>query len=223
MTRSTTLSPLSAVKADGDGLAAAVKQRLGRFCRHPAAHVRFLNTLSLMEHVGSRKIMVSQTRQGLSGDTLRHLAEETRHAYFFKHAAEKFARRSLGYGAAETIAPAAARGYLGRLDAAIARDFAGKPAGALPYLYMSLIVELRAVWFYRLYQETLSEHENALSLRSVLAEEELHLSTMLAHLTEMDPHCAPRVARFKALEQQRFNVLWDAVEAECGRVLLAAE
>ena len=47
---------------------------------------------------------------------------------------------------------------------------------------MSLIVELRAVWFYRLYQETLSEHELSLSLRSVLAEEELHLDAMLARL-----------------------------------------
>ncbi len=223
MTRSTPLSPSSAVEADCDGFAPSVKQRLGWFCRHPTAHVRFLNTLSLMEHIGSRKIMASQTKQGLSGDTLRHLAEETRHAFFFKHAAEKIARRPLDYSAAETFAPAAARGYMGRLDAGIARDFADGDEGPLPYLYMSLIVELRAVWFYRLYQETLTELEQSLSLRSVLAEEELHLNAMLAHLTEMDPECPSRVARFKALEQQRFGALWGAIEAECGRVLLAAE
>ena len=222
MTRSTTPSPLSEIEPGGEGLDAAVKQRLGWFCRHPAEHVRFLNMLSLMEHVGSRKIMASQAQQGLSGDTLRHLAEETRHAFFFKHAAEKLARRPLGYSAAETIAGAAARGYMGRLDASIARDFGSKPASALPYLYMSLIVELRAVWFYRLYQETLAEHEPALSLRSVLAEEELHLSAMLARLTDMDPDCASRVMRFRALERQRFGVLWDAVEAECNGVRLAA-
>ena len=62
-----------------------------------------------MEHIGSRKIMASQSERGLGGDTLRHLAEETRHAYFFKRAAEKLAHRPLGYGAAETIAGAAAR------------------------------------------------------------------------------------------------------------------
>jgi hypothetical protein len=223
MKRSTSPWPLSELEPGGDHLAASVKQRLGWFCRHPAAHVRFLNTLSLMEHVGSRKIMASQAKQGLSGDTLRHLAEETRHAYFFKHAAEKIARRPLGYDAAETIAGAAARFYMGRLDAGIARDFGATPASPLPYLYMSLIVELRAVWFYRLYQETLSEHENILSLRSVLAEEELHLSAMLTHVTEADSGCASRVARFRGLEQQRFDVLWNAVEAACGRVLLAAE
>ena len=214
---------MSDVEQGSDGLVAAVNQRLDWLCRHPAEHVRFLNTLSLMEHVGSRKIMASQTKQGLAGDTLRHLAEETRHAYFFKRAAEKLARRPLGYGAAETIAGAAARGYMGRLDAGIAHDFNGKTASALPYLYMSLIVELRAVWFYRLYQEALNEHGLGLSLRSVLAEEELHLSAMLARLTDMDPACASRVMRFRALERQRFGALWDAVEAECNRVRLAAE
>ncbi len=223
MKQSTTPWPLSDVEPSGAQLAAAVKARLGWFCRHASAHVRFLNTLSLMEHVGSRKIMASQSKRDLSGETLRHLAEETRHAFFFKHAAEKLARRPLGYGAAETIAGSSARFYMGRLDAGIASDFADMPAGPLPYLYMSLIVELRAVWFYQLYQETLTENDHGLSLRSVLAEEELHLNAMLAHLTELDTDCASRVTRFRALEQQRFRVLWDAVEAECGHVLLAAE
>jgi hypothetical protein len=223
MKRSTTPWPLSDLEPNSAELAAAVKARLEWLCRHASAHVRFLNTLSLMEHVGSRKIMASQSKQGLSGETLRHLAEETRHAYFFKHAAEKLARRPLGYNAAETIAGSSARFYMGRLDAGIARDFADMAAGSLPYLYMSLIVELRAVWFYQLYQETLTENNHALSLRSVLAEEELHLNAMLAHLTELDPDCASRVTRFRTLEQQRFSILWEAVEAECGRVLLAAE
>ncbi len=88
---------------------------------------------------------------------------------------------------------------------------------------MSLIVELRAVWFYRLYQETLSEHGQNLSLRSVLAEEELHLGAMLARLSDMDKDCAPRVKRFQSLELERFRVLWDAIEAECSGERLAAE
>lgn len=219
MTSSTTRLPSLAV----DGPTAAVKQRLGWFCAHPAAHARFLNTLSLMEHVGSRKIMASQSEPGLSGDTLRHLAEETRHAYFFKRAAEKLAHRSLGYDNGETIAGAAARGYMERLDAEILHELGGKSRGPLPYLYMSLIVELRAVWFYRLYQETLAEHGQSLSLRSVLAEEELHLGAMLARLSDMDKDCAARVKRFQALELGRFRVLWSAIESECSGERLAAE
>jgi hypothetical protein len=200
-----------------------VKQRLGWFCTHPSAHARFLNTLSLMEHIGSRKIMASRPDHGLSGDTLRHLAEETRHAYFFKRSAEKLARRPLGYGTSETIAGAAARGYMERLDAGIFQELNGAPNSSLPYLYMSLIVELRAVWFYRLYQETLAEHSPSLSLRSVLAEEELHLDAMLARLADMDTECSARVNRFQALEHERFRVLWDAIESECSGERLAAE
>ena len=223
MTSSTSPWPLSEVERSSDHLAAAVTQRLGWFCRHSVEHARFLNTLSLMEHIGGRKIMTSQSRRGLSGDTLRHLAEETRHAYFFKRAAEKLARRPLGYDLGETVAGAAARGYMERLDAEITHELDGTAASLLPYLYMSLIVELRAVWFYRLYQETLTEHEQSFSLRGVLAEEELHLRAMLARLTDMDSDCTARVPRFQTLEQQRFRVLWDAIEAECCGVRLAAE
>jgi hypothetical protein len=219
MTSSTTRSPSFAV----DGPTPAVKQRLGWFCAHPAAHARFLNTLSLMEHIGSRKIMASQSERGLGGETLRHLAEETRHAYFFKRSAEKLADRPLDYGTSETIAGAAARGYMERLDAEILHELDVSSESALPYLYMSLIVELRAVWFYRLYQETLAEHGQNLSLRSVLAEEELHLGAMLARLRDMDKDCAPRVKRLQALELERFRVLWNAIEAECSGERLAAE
>ena len=52
-------------------------------------HVRFLNMLSLLEHLGSRKIMLSQMKGILTQDILKHLAEETRHAFFFKREAEK--------------------------------------------------------------------------------------------------------------------------------------
>ena len=219
MTSSTTHSPSFAV----DGPTAAVKRRLGWFCAHPSAHARFLNTLSLMEHIGSRKIMASRSDRGLSGDTLRHLAEETRHAYFFKRSAEKLAHHPLGYDASETIAGAAARGYMERLDAEIFHELDSTTESPLPYLYMSLIVELRAVWFYRLYQETVVEHAPNLSLRSVLAEEELHLDAMLARLSGMDQHSTSRIQRFQALEHERFRVLWDAIEAACSGERLAAE
>src|SRR3974390_92113 len=57
-------------------------------CRNPGLHARFLNTISLMEHIGSRKIMLSQGKSTLPESILRHLNEETRHAHFFRRAAE---------------------------------------------------------------------------------------------------------------------------------------
>jgi hypothetical protein len=88
---------------------------------------------------------------------------------------------------------------------------------------MSLIVELRAVWFYRQYQVALHEHKNGISLKSVLAEEELHLDAMLARLADMDAKYSERVAQFQVLERQRFDILWGAIEQKCGGIRLAAE
>jgi hypothetical protein len=215
-------SPLSGVEECSRDLVAALRARLSWFCAEPRLHARFLNTLSLMEHIGSRKIMASQTGARLSQDTLKHLAEETRHAYFFKRAAERLAGRELGYAPAETIAGAAAAFYMGRLDAQIARELVDADREP-PYLYMSLIVELRAIWFYRLYDSALRESQAGLSLASVLAEEELHLSSMLSQVRATDVECDQRIAEFAAFEDSRFRALWNALETGCAAGPLAAE
>jgi len=223
MRRSSNPSTLSNIEERSRDIEPAVRQRLRWFCAQPPVHARFLNTLSLLEHIGSRKIMASQSGPGLSNETLRHLAEETRHAYFFKRTAENLAKRTLDYEAGNTIAGAGARAYMGRLDAEIASELGDGAELALPYLYMSLIVEFRAVWLYRLYQPALAEHWTGITLRSVLAEEELHLAAMLARLSELDAAVATRIDRFCVLEDKRFRALWDVIEVECGHERLAAE
>jgi hypothetical protein len=176
-----------------------------------ALGARFLNTLSLMEHIGSRKIMISQTRGGvLNAETLQHLAEESRHAFFFKRAAEAMAGRALGYDDVDCLAPAQARAYMARLDAKIARSTAGKTA----YLAMSYIVEVRAVWFYKLYEAALKAAGRPLRLAGLLAEEKNHLADMRAQLdgAGMD---AP-LAAFSAYENSLFAGLLAALERACG-------
>jgi hypothetical protein len=220
-------SPLSEFDAASRDLVAPVRRRLAGFCAEPALHARFLNTLSLLEHIGSRKIMATQTRSDPDHDTLKHLAEETRHAFFFKRAAQKLAQgegaaTALGYASGETLAGGAARFYIGRLDATLARVLV-RDAAVLPYLYMSLIVELRAVWLYRIYDGVLSEAHPWLSLKSVLAEEEHHLDAMAADLARADPKAPFRIATFSAWEGSRFRKLWRAIEDGAARPRLAAE
>lgn len=176
---------------------------LAALCRRPADHARFLNTLSLMEHIGSRKIMLCRQGRGLAQDTLKHLAEEARHAHFFRRAAERVAGRSLGGGSEDTLAPWAARMYLERLDAAVTRRLGGD--GALAYRYVTLVVELRARWFYQIYEEVLSREGLPLSLKSVLAEEDEHLRDMREHLGKYDPLFESRRAAFALLEAAQFK------------------
>src|SRR5579863_4921348 len=96
------LLPLS--RDSGNSAEAALfRARLSSVCAAPEAHARFLNTLSLLEHIGSRKIMLTRAIAG-DGRILKHLAEETRHAWFFKRAAERLAGRALDYAAQSTLA-----------------------------------------------------------------------------------------------------------------------
>ena len=43
--------------------------------------------------------------------------------------------------------------YFGRLDASIASALGPDAHHEVPYLYVSLTIELRAIWTYRLYQQ----------------------------------------------------------------------
>ena len=190
------------------GLESRVQVMLARISDDAALGARFLNTLSLMEHIGSRKIMASQSRGGvLNAGTLQHLAEETRHAFFFKRAAEALAGRPLGYDDGDCLAPAQARHYMARLDARIARAAKGRSA----YLFMSYIVEVRAVWFYNLYDGVLKAVSRPLKLTSLLAEEKSHLAGMRAQLA--GPQLESQLEAFSAHENRLFARLLDGLEA----------
>ena len=80
-----------------------------------------INTLSLLEHMGSHKIMATQHSSSIDQATLKHVAEEAHHAYFMKRQAEKTAERPLEYVADDLLAPASARMYFQRLESATVR------------------------------------------------------------------------------------------------------
>jgi hypothetical protein len=192
-----------------------VRVFLARIAADSGLSARFLNSLSLLEYIGSRKIMVSQAG-ALNGETLKHLAEETRHAFFFKRAAEAVAGRPMDYGAGDVLAGPQARLYMGRLDAFIARSVSGPAA----YLYMSTIVEMRAVWFYKLFDQVLKAAGRTLKLSSLLAEEQNHLAQLRARLA--DPLVETRLESFAAHENIQFARLLDALEdASCAAVARA--
>ena len=66
---------------------------LAGFVADRGLHARFMNTLAMLEHMGSHKIMATQAGPDIDLPTLKHLAEETRHAFFFKRHANREAAR----------------------------------------------------------------------------------------------------------------------------------
>jgi hypothetical protein len=194
---------------------------MASICADPELHTRFLNTLSLLEHIGSRKIMLARA-SAADSRVLKHLAEETRHAWFFKRAAEKLARRALDYGPESTLAGTAARFYMGRLDARITAHLRSNHQ-FLAYLYMSLIVEDRAIWAYRMYQEILGEQKSGISLSGILGEEKHHLDAMIAEIEPLDVRAPDRMNAFCVIEHAEFARLWRAIERDRTENRAAAE
>ena len=74
-------------------LVGATEAILAGFVADSSLHARFMNTLAMLEHMGSQKIMATQAGPDIDLPTLKHLAEETRHAFFFKRHANREAGR----------------------------------------------------------------------------------------------------------------------------------
>jgi len=186
---------------------AGVRAFLSAIVVDPQNHAKFLNMLSMLEHMGSRKIMVSQAKrpEQMSMDTLQHLAEEARHAYFFKRHAERVNGSAMkGWVDENTMARVPALMYFGRMDGGISKQVGEDDA----YGWVSLIIELRACWLYEIYNEVVEEAGVHLPLKGLLAEEDHHLAEMF----EMCGENHAQLRELSAYETSLFEKLWGALE-----------
>jgi len=187
---------------------APVRAFLTRIVKDPKNHAKFLNMLSMLEHMGSRKIMLSQMNkpEEMDQDTLQHLAEEARHAYFFKRHAERINGGEMkGWVDENTMTRVPALMYFGRMDAGISKQVGNDAA----YGWVSLIIELRACWLYGIYNEVVEEADVHLPLKGLLAEEDHHLAEMF----EMCGENTDQLQGLSQFETDLFVKLWTAIEA----------
>lgn len=198
--------------ADNAELSSRTRTLLDAIVAEPTRHARMINTLSLLEHMGSHKIMATQHSSTIDQATLKHVAEEAHHAFFMKRQAEKAAARALEYVAADMLAPASARMYFQRLEGATVRALGEKRSARAAYLYMSMIVEFRALWFYGLYEQALKRARHALSLKRVLGEEQAHLSDMAERLEAGGELDDARAAQVLGAERKLYLRLLGALE-----------
>jgi len=203
---------LARFAADNDELAPRTRSVLEAIIGEPERHARMLNTLSLLEHMGSHKIMATQHSAGIDQATLKHVAEEAQHAYFMKRQAEKTAERPLDYTADDLLAPSSARMYFQRLESVTVRTLGPERSARAAYLYMSMIVEFRALWFYDLYQHSLQRARHALSLKRVLGEEQAHLADMAQRLEAGNELDDARAVQVLAAERRLYGRLLGAIE-----------
>jgi hypothetical protein len=202
-------------------LIGATEAMLTGFVADRGLHARFMNTLAMLEHMGSQKIMATQAGPNIDLPTLKHLAEETRHAFFFKRHANREAGREMWNIEADLVAPLTARRYFQRLEADMVRAFPARIHPRAVYLTMSMVIEFRAVWGYRLYQSVLTRAGSIVSLKSLLAEEAGHLTDMAARLQGLGELDLPRLRRFCEVETALYSAFLSALSGSLVERLAA--
>jgi hypothetical protein len=177
---------------------------------------RFLNTLSLLEFIGARKIIKSQPAEAVGLQLLTHASEELRHARTLKIAAERLAGVGYGYATDETLCGAQARAYFQGLDEAVS-ERVGHAGPRASYLYMTLLIEERALWAYPKVVTAFQDELVSRTARSLLVEEERHLKEIRS---ELEAIAGPvSVDELRSIEASRFAEFAAALREEvCGSV-----
>src|SRR3978361_1640822 len=85
-------------------------------------HAKWLNTLSLLENTGARKISASENPLTVTTIILKHAAEEHRHAYYLKKQIDKLTPGACPtYAPAYLLVPTQSKHYLHKLDTEVSR------------------------------------------------------------------------------------------------------
>ncbi len=181
---------------------------------------KLLNTLSYMEHIGATKIAKTQSGPKADFMTLKHAAEEARHAFYLKRLCRKIDADSFpDYSLENLLAPIHSRQYLYRLDIAVARmvkkaGLQGEAMRKLSYLLVTYAIEVRADDLYPVYESYLEKYPERVSVSTIIAEEEGHLAEMESALAGYSPELQALKKEAIAFEEQLFEEWIAAMEVE---------
>jgi hypothetical protein len=175
-------------------------------------HARWLNTLSLMENTGARKISASEDPVTVTYIILKHAAEEHRHAFYLKKQIEKTGTDLCPtYADAYLVAPAYSKYYLNVLDVEVSRylkkdlGLSGRELRFAAYLLVTYAIEVRADELYPVYQDALDAAGSKVNVKSIILEEEGHLEEMIAQLHKFSPDWQRHADKAVEIESRLFN------------------
>ncbi len=160
------------------------KQTLSSIVQIPEVHGRLLNTLSLLEYIGARKIMKSQEESRITPTILAHMTEEIRHAQILKKLAIKVGGEAVvSYQEQSLLCGQEGRNYIQAIDRK-ACEVIGVENSWVNYLLTTLIIEERAQELYPFYDELLKPLGLNGPLKAIFREEEEHLAQVILLLKQ---------------------------------------
>ncbi len=168
-----------------------MKQIVDKIVSSPSLHARWLNTLSMMENAGAKKIKNCEDPVFVREIILKHSAEEARHAYYLKKQISKIEENACPtYENRYLLAPGTSYHYLNALDISICKyvkntfGYSGYKLKYAAYLLVTYAIEVRADELYPVYQDSLSLFSSNVTVKSIIAEEKNHLEEMILQLKE---------------------------------------
>ena len=186
-------------------------------------HARWLNTLSLMENTGARKISACEDPETVTYIILKHAAEEHRHAFYLKKQIEKIDKIACPtYSSAYLLAPNSSRHYLNQLDVDVCRylkkelGLTGSELRFAAYLLVTYAIEVRADELYPVYQEALDNASSKVNVKSIILEEEGHLEEMIKQLQSFSPDWQLHADKAVELETKLFYQWLNQLGKEIG-------
>jgi hypothetical protein len=166
-----------------------MKQIIQHIVNIPSLHSRWINTLSMMENAGAKKIKNCEDPVFVNEIILKHSAEEARHAYYLKKQISKIPENACPtYEREYILAPKTSYHYLHALDIRICRylrethGYTGHELKYAAYLLVTYAIEVRADELYPVYQEVLTANNSHVTVKSIIAEEKNHLAEMTDQL-----------------------------------------
>lgn len=174
-------------------------------------HAKFLNTLSLLENTGARKISASEDMEVVTLMMLKHAAEEHRHAFYLKKQIQKLRVESCQtYSKTDLLAPQSSLQYLNRLDVHTSKylknilGLSGSRLRFAAYLLVTYAIELRADQLYPIYQKVLHTALSKVSVKSIIFEEQGHLEEMVSQLKEFSSNWQEHARKIQKIEEELF-------------------
>jgi rubrerythrin len=175
-------------------------------------HARFLNTLSLQENIGARKISANELPETSTYMVLKHAAEEHRHAFYLKKQIGKLSSSACPtYEPDYLLAPYSSKYYLNKLDMATSRylmehlQLKGSTLKFAAYLLVTYAIEVRADLLYPVYQDILTRTGSKVSVRSIILEEQGHLEEMTAQLKNFSPDWELHANNIISIEEKLYK------------------
>lgn len=185
---------------------------INKIVSNPKLHCSWLNTLSMMENTGAKKIKNCEDPVFVSEMILKHAAEEARHAYYLKKQINKLiANACPTYEKKYLIAPNSSFYYLNHLDIKTCKylkstfGFSSQKLKYAAYLLVTYAIEVRADSLYPVYQNVLDLYNSKVNVKSIIAEEKNHLEEMTAMLKQFSPHWQEMTRQATIIETALFE------------------